>query len=46
MARPYYIYLKLKFPGPHGVITVEDNRDIALACEKDDVTYAEAACAA
>ena len=45
MARPCYIYLKLKMPGPHGVITVEGSRDIALACEKEDVTYAESACA-
>ena len=45
MARPCYIYLKLKIPGPYGVITVDGNREISLACEKDDVTYAEAACA-
>ena len=43
MARACYIYLKLKMSGPHGVITVEGSRDIVLACEKDDVTYAEAA---
>ena len=40
MARPCYIYLKLKMPGPHGVITVDGSRDIALACEKEDVTFA------
>ena len=45
MARPCYIYLKLKMSGPHGVITVDGSGDIALACENCDVTYAEAACA-
>jgi len=30
---------------PRGVITVEGNREIALACEKDDATYAKTACA-
>ena len=45
MARPCYIYLKLKMPGPHGTITVDGSRDIALACEKEDVTFAESACA-
>ena len=44
MARPYYTYLKLKMPGPHGVITVQGSHDIALACEKNGATYAEAAC--
>ena len=43
MARPCYTYLKLKMPGPHGVITVQGSHEIARACEKNDATYAEAA---
>ena len=45
MARACYIYLKLKMPGPNGSITVEGSRSTAIACEQDDATYAEAACA-
>src|SRR4051812_40357839 len=43
MARPCYIYLKLKMPSPYGVSIVNGSPYIALACEKDDITYAEAA---
>ncbi|XP_020193061.1 uncharacterized protein [Aegilops tauschii subsp. strangulata] len=32
MARPCYIYLKLKMPGPKGVITVTENRQRAEEC--------------
>jgi hypothetical protein len=46
MARPCYIYLKLKMPGPRGTITVNGDREIALECEEGDVVYAETACAA
>ena len=45
MARPCYIYLKLKMPGPKGNITVHGDLDIALECEEGDATYAETACA-
>ena len=41
MARPCYVYLKLKMSGPEGTI-------IARECvrEKGDITYAETACTA
>ena len=32
MARPCYVYLKLKMPGPRGVITVTGNRKKAEEC--------------
>ena len=32
MARPCYVYLKLKMPGPRGVITVTGNRQRAEEC--------------
>jgi hypothetical protein len=32
MARPCYVYLKLKVPGPKGVITVTGNRQRAEEC--------------
>ena len=32
MARPCYVYLKLKMPGPKGVITVTGNRQRAEEC--------------
>ena len=32
MARPCYVYLKLKMPGPKGVITVIGNRQKAEEC--------------
>ena len=41
MARPCYVYLKLKMPGPRGVITIDGSREVAIACEKEDATYAE-----
>ena len=45
MARPCYIYLKLKMPGPNGPITVEGSRSMAIECDEQHVTYAESACA-
>ena len=45
MARPCYVYLKLKMPGPKGNITVHGDVDIALECEEGDAAYAESACA-
>ena len=32
MARPCYVYLKLKMPGPKGVITIMGNRQRAEEC--------------
>ena len=32
MARPCYVYLKLKMPGPKGVITITGNRKKAEQC--------------
>ena len=45
MARPCYIYLKLKMPGPKGVITVNGSKQMALECEQGDAAMAETACA-
>ena len=36
MARPCYVYLKLKMPGPKGPITVDGDRRIAKECEEGD----------
>src|SRR4051812_2728683 len=44
MARPCYVYLKLKMPAPHGVITIDGSTKVATACEKEDTTYAEQTC--
>ena len=46
MARPCYVYLKLKMPGPKGPIMVDGDRRIAKECEEGDAAYAEVACAA
>ncbi|KAI4982226.1 hypothetical protein ZWY2020_022718 [Hordeum vulgare] len=46
MARPCYVYLKLKMPGPKGPITVDGDRRIAKECEEGDAAYAEIAFAA
>ena len=46
MARPCYVYLKLKMPGPRGVITINGDRRIAQACEEGDKAMARAACIA
>lgn len=45
MARPCYIYIKLKMSAPKGTITVGGSRKIAQECEEGDATYAESACA-
>ena len=45
MARPCYVYLKMKMPGPNGIITVNGSRELALQCEEGDVVMAEQACA-
>lgn len=43
-ARPCYVYLQLKMPGPNGVITVYGDMQIALECEYSGTAIAEEAC--
>jgi hypothetical protein len=42
MAVPNYTYLKLKMPGPNGVITVGSTYRHAYECDVECVEYAEA----
>ena len=42
MAIPNYTYLKLKMPGPNGVITVESTYEHAHDCDVECIEYAEA----
>jgi hypothetical protein len=42
MAIPNYTYLKLKMPGPKGVITVGPTYRHAYECDMECVEYAEA----
>ena len=42
MAIPNYTYLKLKMPGPKGVITVSSSYDHAYECDVECVEYGEA----
>jgi hypothetical protein len=42
MAVPNYTYLKLKMPGPNGVITVGPTYKHAFKCDVECVEYAEA----
>jgi hypothetical protein len=42
MAIPNYTYLKLKMPGPNGVITVGPTYKHAFECDVECVEYAEA----
>ena len=42
MVIPNYTYLKLKMPGPNGVITVESTYEHAYDCDVECVEYAEA----
>jgi hypothetical protein len=42
MAVPNYTYLKLKIPGPNGVITVGPTYRHAYECDVECVEYAEA----
>jgi hypothetical protein len=37
---PSYAYLKLKIPGPAGIITVEAKAQQALDCEKNNIELA------
>jgi hypothetical protein len=45
-ARPCYVYLQLKIPGPNGVITIYGDRQRALECENAGSVLAEEACIA
>ena len=42
MARPCYVYSKLKLPGPNGTITVNGNFKKAKECERGNAAFAEA----
>jgi hypothetical protein len=42
MVAPNYTYLKLKMPGPNGVITVSPTYRHAYECDMECVEYAEA----
>jgi hypothetical protein len=42
MAIPNYIYLKLKMPGPNGVITVGPSYEHAYKCDVECVEHGEA----
>jgi hypothetical protein len=42
MAVPHYAYLKMKLPGPRGVITVSGNFKKSLACAKESSQLVEA----
>ena len=41
MARPCYVYLQLKIPGPKGIIKVHGNKEIAAQCDEGDAALAE-----
>src|SRR3954468_2096823 len=45
MARPCYVYLKLKMSGPYGPITVEGSRSRATECDQQHVKIADSTCA-
>jgi hypothetical protein len=42
MAMPHYAYLKMKLPGPRGMITVTGSFKKSLACAKESSQLAEA----
>src|SRR3954463_3676984 len=42
MAKPCFVYNKLKIPGPNGVITVSESFTKARDCELGDAAFAEA----
>ncbi|XP_066374787.1 uncharacterized protein [Miscanthus floridulus] len=42
MAVPNYTYLKLKMPGPNGVIVIESTYEHAYDCDVEGIEYAEA----
>ena len=41
MARPCYIYSKLKMPGPNGIITIKGDFKKAKECEASNAVHAE-----
>ena len=43
MARPCYIFSKLKMPGPNGIITIKGDFKKAKECEVANAVHAEAA---
>src|SRR4051812_29326747 len=45
MARPCYVYLKLKMSGPYGPITVEGSRSRATECDQQHVKFSKSTCA-
>src|ERR1041385_5226429 len=45
MARPCYVYLKLKMSGPYDPITVEGSRSMATECDQQHVKIADSTCA-
>jgi hypothetical protein len=45
MTIPSYAYLKLKIPGPTGIITVEAKTQRVLDCEQDSIELAATAVA-
>ena len=42
MARPCYIYSKLKMPGPDGAITINSNFKKEKECERGNTAFTEA----
>jgi len=42
MAIPNYTYLKVKMPGPKGVITISSSYEHAYECDAECVKYGEA----
>ncbi|KAI4997023.1 hypothetical protein ZWY2020_052365 [Hordeum vulgare] len=46
MARPCYVYLKIKMLGPKGPIKISGDTKIAQECEEGNTSYDETACAA
>ncbi|XP_066311166.1 uncharacterized protein [Miscanthus floridulus] len=42
MVVPNYTYLKLKMPGPYGVVTIESTYKHAYDCDIECIKYAEA----
>jgi hypothetical protein len=41
MAVPHYVYLKMKLPGPRGVITISGCYKKSMECERDNSKLAE-----
>ena len=41
MAIPNYAYMKMKIPGPRGIITVHGDLDKSIECEQGNAVYAE-----